>query len=203
MKELTEKQHSILRFIQNYTDDNKCPPTVREIATAFSISIKAVQDHLTALKKKGYVSHTEKRSRGLRVLIDDRPEANLPKSAKIPLLGTIAAGKPIFADENFEGYVPFSKDMLPPDHDYFALRVRGTSMIGAGILDGDIAIIQQCSTARNGQIVVALIDDSVTLKRYFNELMRIRLQPENPEFKPIYSQNVTILGILSSIIRNY
>ena len=203
MKELTERQLQVLRFIQSYTDANTCPPTVRETAEYFSISLKAVQDHIAALRKKGYLSQSEKRSRSLKVLIDDRPEMRGRKVVEIPVIGTVAAGKPLFCDENFEGYVKLPDSMLSPGNKYFALHVRGSSMINAGILDGDLAIIRQDCTAQNGDIVVAVLDDSATLKRFFKEPTRIRLQPENPEFNPIYCKNVQIIGKLSKIIRSY
>ena len=119
------------------------------------------------------------------------------------MLGTVAAGRPLFCDENFEGDVALPEDMVNSGYKYFALHVRGTSMINAGILDGDLAIIKQTNTANNGEIVVAIIDDSVTLKRFFKEASRVKLQAENPDFKPIYSQDVRILGTLSNIVRAY
>lgn len=203
MKELTERQQQVLRFIQDYTETNIYPPTVREAAEHFSVSLKAVQDHIAALRKKGYLSQSEKRSRSLKVLIDDRPSVKQRKVIDVPLLGTVAAGKPLFCEENFEGNIAIPEEMVKSGHKYFALHVRGTSMINAGILDGDLAIIKQANMANNGEIVVAIIDDSVTLKRFFKESSRIRLQAENPDFKPIYSQDVKVLGILSNIIREY
>ena len=203
MKELTARQQQVLHFIQDFTEENVCPPSVREIAEHFSISIKAIQDHIAALRKKGYLSQSEKRSRSLRVLKETRQEVRKIATVEIPLLGTIAAGKPLFCDENYENTIVLPQDFVKDGQKHFALHVRGTSMRDAGILDGDIAIIRQCNSAQDGDIVVALIDDSVTLKRFFKESTRIRLQPENPEFKPIYSQEVQILGILSNILRNY
>ena len=125
------------------------------------------------------------------------------KGVRIPLLGAVAAGKPIFCDENYEDTIFLSESLVRSGDSYFALHVKGSSMINAGINDGDLAIIKQQSTANDGDIVVAIIDDSVTLKRYFRESSRIRLQAENPEFKPIYSQDVKVLGKLSHIIREY
>lgn len=203
MKELTARQQQVLLFIQDFTEENVCPPSVREIAEHFSISIKAIQDHIAALRKKGYLSQSEKRSRSLRVLKDTRSESKKSSFVDIPLIGTIAAGKPLFCDENYENTIQLSQDFVKDGQKYFALHVRGQSMKDAGILDGDIAVIRQCNIASDGEIVVALIDDSVTLKRFFKEATRIRLQPENPEFKPIYSQDVQILGILSNILRSY
>ena len=203
MKELTARQQQVLHFIQNFTDENVFPPSVREIAEHFSISIKAVQDHIAALRKKGYLSQSAKRSRSLKVLKETRPEVQKTTFVEIPLLGTIAAGKPLFCDENYENTLHISQEFVKDGQKYFALHVRGTSMKDAGILDGDVAIVRQCNSASDGEIVVALIDDSVTLNRFFKESSRIRLQPENPDFKPIYSQDVQVLGVLSNILRTY
>lgn len=203
MKELTARQQQVLHFIQDFTEENVFPPSVREIAENFSISIKAVQDHIAALRKKGYLSQASKRSRSLKVLKETRPEVQKSTFVAVPLIGTIAAGKPLFCDENYEDTLHISKDMVKDGEQYFALHVRGASMKDAGILDGDIAIIRQCNSAQDGEIVVALIDDSVTLKRFFKEATRIRLQPENPDFNPIFSSEVQILGVLSNILRTY
>jgi repressor LexA len=201
MKELTERQQQILQFISDYTEENSFPPTVRETAEHFSVSLKAIQDHFTALTKKGYLLKDEKRSRSLKVLGNVTKKAN--SGYKIPVLGSVAAGKPIFCEEDYENTIYLSEPFVRPGNSYFALHVKGSSMINAGINDGDIAIIKQQSTANDGDIVVAIIDDSVTLKRFFKEATRIRLQAENPDFNPIYSQDVKVLGKLSHIIREY
>jgi len=202
MKEPTPRQQEVLHFITSFTELNSCPPTVRETAEHFSISVKAVQDHFTALRKKGYIAPSEGRSRSLKVLIDD-PEFKKPY--RVPVLGTVAAGLPIFCDENYDGSVYVPASLIHKDGDYFALYVSGDSMINAGILDGDLALIRRQENASNGSIVVAFIeeDEKVTLKRFFKEPARIRLQAENEAYGPIYCQNVRILGILSNIIRNY
>lgn len=201
MKELTSRQREILQFISDYIENNSFPPTVRETATHFSVSIKAIQDHFTALSKKGYLFKDEKRSRSLKVLGNVNKKTK--EGYKIPVLGSVAAGKPIFCEENYEDTIYLSEPFIKPGNSYFALHVRGTSMINAGINDGDLAIIKQQSTANDGDIIVAIIDDSVTLKRFYKESTRIRLQAENPEFNPIYSQDVKVLGKLSHIIREY
>lgn len=201
MKELTSRQREILQFISDYIENNSFPPTVRETAVHFSVSIKAIQDHFTALSKKGYLFKDEKRSRSLKVLGNVNKKTK--EGYKIPVLGSVAAGKPIFCEENYEDTIYLSEPFIKPGNSYFALHVRGTSMINAGINDGDLAIIKQQSTANDGDIIVAIIDDSVTLKRFYKESTRIRLQAENPEFNPIYSQDVKVLGKLSHIIREY
>ena len=201
MKELTERQRQILQFVSDYTEENSFPPTVRETADHFSVSIKAIQDHFAALTKKGYLLKDEKHARSLKVV--GNVTKKTCKGIKIPLLGSVAAGKPIFCDENYENAIFLAEPFIRPGNSYFALHVKGTSMINVGINDGDLAIIKQQSVAEDGDIVVAIIEDSVTLKRFFREPTRICLQAENPEFKPIYSQDVKILGKLSHIIREY
>ena len=203
MKGITDRQKEVLTFISAYTEENGYPPTVREISEHFEISIRAVQDHIIALQKKGFLSQSQKRSRSIRVLSDIREKEQLPYVSKVPLLGTVAAGKPLLCEENLDGYVNLTEPFVRPGKNYFALRVRGQSMINAGILEGDLAIIEQSEIAADGQIIVAVIDDAITLKRYYKETDRIRLQPENPDFQAIYCQNVRIVGILSNIVRTY
>ncbi|MCR4790536.1 MAG: transcriptional repressor LexA [Treponemataceae bacterium] len=200
MKGLTERQQEILQFLSEYIETNSCPPTVRETAANFGVSVRAIQDHYTALEKKGYLERTEKQSRSIRVVKKDE---NSNSIQKIPILGYIAAGKPIFCEENYEGSICLSEPFIKSNENYFALHIRGDSMINAGINDGDLAIIKQQNVARDGDIVVAVLGDSVTLKRFFKESSRIRLQPENSKYKPIYSQDVKVLGKLSHIIREY
>ncbi|WP_314742855.1 transcriptional repressor LexA [Treponema lecithinolyticum] len=202
MKELTSRQQEVLRFITSFTEENSCPPTVRETGMHFCISVKAVQDHFAALRKKGYLAPAVRRSRSLKILIDDT-DNQMRRSECIPVLGSVAAGHPIFCDENYSGSVYIPGSMVQKDQQYFAVYVRGDSMIDAGILEGDLAVIRQQEHARNGSIVVALIDEDVTLKRFFKEAERIRLQPENPKYNPLYCTNIKILGVLSNIIRNY
>ncbi|MCR5290009.1 MAG: transcriptional repressor LexA [Treponema sp.] len=204
MKEATDRQRAVLNFISDFSTENAYPPTVREIGDHFGISLRAVQGHITALQKKGYISTSEKkRSRSLRILVADKLNDTGPYMASVPLLGTVAAGKPLLCEENLDGYISLTEPFVRPDKNYFALRVRGTSMIGAGILEGDLAIVEQASTAIDGQIVVAVLDDAITIKRYYRESERIRLQPENPAFQAIYCQDVRIVGILSNIVRTY
>src|SRR5574344_2715281 len=203
MRQITDRQKEVLTFISDFTEENSYPPTVREISEHFSISLRAVQDHISALQKKGYLSLCQKRSRSIRVLIDDKKKDSSPFVSKVPLLGTVAAGKPLLCEENLDGYITLTEPFVRPNKNYFALRIRGTSMIGAGILEGDLAIVEQSSTAVDGQIVVAVLDDAITLKRYYKESTRVRLQPENPAFQAIYCQDVRIVGTLSNIVRTY
>lgn len=203
MKGITERQKEVLEFISGFTEENGFPPTVREISEHFQISIRAVQDHIIALQKKGFLSQSQKRSRSIRVLSDMRDKEQAPFVGKVPLLGTVAAGKPLLCEENLDGYVNLTEPFVRPGKNYFALRVRGQSMINAGILEGDLAVIEQSEIAADGQIIVAVIDDAITLKRYYKETDRIRLQPENPAFQAIYCKDVRIVGILSNIVRTY
>jgi repressor LexA len=203
MKNLTDRQREVLDFIAQFTDDNVYPPTVREIGEHFNISLRAVQDHIAALQRKGYLSQCQKRSRSIRVLIDEREKEPVAYVTKVPLLGTVAAGKPLLCEENLDGYLTLTEPFVKPGKSYFALHVRGSSMINAGILEGDLAVIEQGETASDGQIVVAVVDDAITLKRFYREATRVRLQPENPSFQPIYCQNVRIVGTLAGIVRTY
>jgi len=201
MKELTVRQKEILSFIADYLKKHSYPPTIREIAEHYSISVKGAHDHITALRKKGFLRHADKRPRTMG-LTHAMPE-NTPELAEIPILGSVAAGVPILAEENFDGNILMHRSMLKKNKKYFALKVKGDSMSGAGILEGDMAIIEKHHAVQNGDIAVAVIDEAVTLKRFFKESTRIRLQPENPAYSPIYSSDVKILGRLFTIIRSY
>ncbi|MCR5253575.1 MAG: transcriptional repressor LexA [Treponema sp.] len=203
MKGITDRQKEVLDFISDFTEENVCPPTVREIGEHFGISLRAVQDHIAALQKKGFISQAAKRSRSIRVIVDTREKKPPLFVGKVPLLGNVAAGRPLLSEENLDGYVNLTEPFVRPGKSYFALRVRGQSMINAGILDGDLAVIEQSNVAVDGQIVVAVIDDAITLKRYYKEAGRVRLQPENPDFPAIYSTEVRVVGILSNIVRTY
>ena len=203
MRGITDRQKEVLTFISSYTEENSYPPTVRDISNHFGISLRAVQDHILALQKKGFLSQSQKKARSIRVLSDCREKEPETFIGKVPLLGTVAAGKPLLSEENLDGYVNLTEPFVRPGKSYFALRVRGQSMINAGILDGDLAVVEQSSTAQDGQIIVAVIDDAITLKRYYKEAGRIRLQPENPQFQAIYCTDVRIVGILANIVRTY
>ena len=203
MRGITDRQKEVLNYISSDTEENSYPPTVRDISEHFGISLRAVQDHILALQKKGFLSQSQKKARSIRVLSDCREKEPETFIGKVPVLGTVAAGKPLLSEENLDGYVNLTEPFVRPGKSYFALRVRGQSMINAGILDGDLAVVEQASTAQDGQIIVAVIDDAITLKRYYKESGRIRLQPENPQFQAIYCTDVRIVGILSNIVRTY
>jgi len=199
MKTLTARQQEVLDFISSYLEEHTYPPTIREIAESFAISVKGAYDHVKALEKKGYLRLGENRSRALELLRRDKPERS---SVELPLLGAVAAGKPITADENYAGTVHVPADIVR-SATCFALSVRGDSMKDIGIFHGDLAVIEERQTADNGEIVVAMIDDAVTLKRFFRENNRVKLMAENPAYAPIYTQDVRILGRLRGIIRKY
>jgi repressor LexA len=202
MKELTQRQQEVLGFITEYIKDHTYPPTIREIADHFSISVKAAHDHVSAMRKKGCLLSGDRRSRTIK-LTHWEEEDSPDKVVEIPYVGTVAAGRPILAEEYREGSITLHRSLLKKNRDYFALRVKGDSMEGAGIMDGDTAIIEKTETARDGEIVVALLDDAATLKRFYKESARILLQPENPKYPPIYTQDARILGRLAYTIRSY
>jgi repressor LexA len=199
MKAATRRQEEVLDFVKEFLLINKYPPTIREIADHFDLSVMGAYNHVKALSKKGLIRSNTNKSRSIEVIQDDDESPVI----SIPILGRVAAGIPVMAEENFEGNLLVTQDFLDRGN-HFALRVHGDSMIGAGILDGDMAVIKSQATAENGEIVVAMTgDDAVTLKRYYQERTRIRLQAENPAYNPIYTQSVRILGKLVTVIRKY
>jgi repressor LexA len=199
MKTLTARQKEVLDFISSYIEEHAYPPTIREMAERFSISVKGAYDHVKALEKKGFIRLGENRSRALELTSRERPERSV---VEVPLLGAVAAGRPITANENYAGSINVPADMVRAAP-CFALSVRGDSMKDIGIFHGDIAVIEQRQTADNGEIVVAMIDDAVTLKRFFRENNRVKLMAENAAYAPIYTQDVKILGRLRGLIRKY
>jgi repressor LexA len=155
------------------------------------------------LKKKNRLRLGDKRSRTIEVLRQEQEEPSEASVVSVPVLGNVAAGRPILAEENWDGSIPVPLSLVRKDGTYFALRVRGDSMERAGIVDGDLAVIEKRDTARDGEIVVAVVEEAVTLKRFFKESSRIRLQAENPAYSPIYCRDVRILGRLACILRKY
>jgi repressor LexA len=200
MKTLTVRQRQILEFLKSYIQQHQYPPSMREISKQFSISVRGAYDHIKALERKKYVKIDSNHYRSL-VLIQQEPPRT-EQIVRIPLLGSVAAGKPLFSEENWERYIAVPAELIGRGN-HFALRVQGDSMIGAGIFNGDLAIVRQQPDAENGQIIVAMVEDAVTLKRLFKEKNRIKLQSENPSYPPIYTQNLRILGRLVHLIRSY
>ncbi|MDX9799851.1 MAG: transcriptional repressor LexA [Spirochaetia bacterium] len=199
MKALTKRQAEVLDFIKDYRNKNSYPPTIREIAEFFSISVKGAYDHLKALEKKESIKCNMGRSRAIEVA----ESFDLDEVVNVPLLGSVAAGIPLLSEENLDGYIPVPVRYLKKGQ-HFALIVKGDSMKDAGILEGDTALVVHQVTAENGNIVVALLnDEAVTLKRFYRETNRIKLKAENPVYPPIYTQNVRILGKLVCLVRNY
>ena len=195
MKPLNDKQQKVLAFVKERLQDD-IPPSVREICEATGIkSTSTVHACLKRLEDDGYIDRRSGQNRAIRM-----PGESV---TRVPLLGRVTAGVPILAVEEVEDYVPFSGGSHYQPGELFALRVSGTSMINAGILDRDVVIVQRTNTAQNGDVVVALIGDEATVKRIFVEKDHIRLQPENPAFEPIIVQEVTVLGKVVSLVRYF
>lgn len=198
---ISAKQQEILEYIKEQILHHGYPPAVREICQAVNLkSTSSVHSHLETLEKNGYIRRDPTKPRAIEIIND---EFNIMRRdmINIPIIGTIAAGAPILATENIEGYFPVLSDNLPSG-DVFMLHVKGESMINAGILDGDSIIIRQQSSAQNGEMVAALIDDSATIKTFYKESDHIRLQPENDTMEPIIVDNCTILGKVVALYRN-
>lgn len=197
---ITAKQQEILEYIKETILKKGYPPAVREICEAVHLkSTSSVHSHLSALEEKGYIRRDPTKPRTIEIL-DDTFNFNRREMVNIPLLGTIAAGEPLLAEEHIEDYFPFPAEALP-NAETFMLTVKGESMINAGILPGDRLIVEQRSTARNGEIVAALIDDSATVKRFYKEDGYYRLQPENDAMDPIITDHVEILGKVIGLVR--
>lgn len=189
-------------FILSEMNRKGYPPSVREIGLALGLSSSStVHSHLASLQKKGYLRRDPTKPRALEVLNYRDTEMPVPPSAvrSVPVVGRIAAGAPLLAQENIEDVFPLPAELSGDDT--FALRVTGDSMIEAGILDGDWLVVQQRSTASDGDIVVALLEDEATVKRFFRENGRVRLQPENSSMQPIYAEEVAILGKAVAVLR--
>jgi repressor LexA len=201
MKDLTERQKAVLRFVTEYQQEHGYPPTNREIAVHLSISLKSAHDHILALVEKNMIRTKKRISRSIEIL--KRADSQEEVFLDIPVVGDVAAGTPILAEENIDGQMQFPVSLLRKGAVYFALKVRGDSMSGAGILSGDLVLIEKKEHAENGQIVVAVINEAITLKRFFRENARIKLQAENPVYKPIYTTDARIVGVLALLLRSY
>ena len=196
MESLTKRQEQILNYIKEYMVSHGYPPTVREIGEALNLSSPAtVQAHLVNLESKGFIKKQNSKNRAIELLVENEYEPKNEEVASVPLLGKITAGSPIEAIERPDEYFSLPAYLIPQNKEVFTLLVSGTSMINAGILDGDIVIVERKNTARNGEIVVAMTDENeVTLKTFYKEDGYFRLQPQNDTMPPIILQNVTILG---------
>lgn len=198
--ELTEKQRMILEYIKTEILKRGYPPSVREICTAVHLkSTSSVHAHLSALEEKGFIRRDPTKPRAIEI-IDDEYALSRREMVNIPIVGTVTAGMPILAHENVEDYFPLPVEFLP-NAELFMLKVRGDSMINAGIFNGDTVIVEKRSTAKNGDYVVALIEDSATVKTYYKENGHYRLQPENDTMDPIICDHIDILGKVIGLVR--
>ena len=202
-KELTDRQAEIYEYIKKYSKENHMPPTVREIGNHFEISsTNGVRSILAALIKKGYINRSPRLSRGLEIISNDNdsqePAAN--NTIEIPIVGRVAAGQPILAVQNLEGTVTIDRDFLACRSDVFALRVKGDSMINAGIFDGDLIFARQQKSAEQGEIVVAQIDNEATVKYYHPSSDHIELRAANPKYRPIIVNNRKDFSIAGRVI---
>ena len=207
MTTLTEKQSEILQVIRNHMEHHGHAPTVREIGAAVNLSSScSVKKHLDSLEEKGCIRR-DRYQREIELLHDGEP-VSFGRSVCVPMLGRVAGGLPVLADQDVAPeMMPLPLSLLPRGSgitgDLFALEVYGDSMRNAGIADGDIVVARRQSAARDGEIVIALIDDEATVKTFFREANRIRLQPENPDFDPIYAESVSILGRVVLAIKTF
>lgn len=197
---LTQKQLEILEYIKSEILSKGYPPSVREICTAVHLkSTSSVHAHLSSLEEKGYIRRDPTKPRTIEI-IDEEFSPTRREMTNVPIIGTITAGEPILAQENIEDYFPIPVEYLP-NAVTFMLKVRGDSMINAGIYNGDTVIVEQRSTAKNGDIVVAMIGDSATVKTYYKENSYFRLQPENDTMDPIICEQIEILGKVIGLVR--
>ncbi len=197
-KPATERQRRILEIIREFTAENGYPPSVREIGELVGLSSSStIHAHLKALERRGLISRDPTKPRALRT-------GTLPASRDalvVPILGRVAAGVPITAQEDIEGEFLFPSGYVPRASDAFMLRVQGDSMVDAAILNGDLILVRPQRTADNGEIVVAMVDGEATVKRFYREAGRVRLQPENQAMAPIYASDVEIVGRVEAVVR--
>ena len=197
---ITSKQKEILEYIKETILKKGYPPTVREICEAVRLkSTSSVHSHLETLERNGYIRRDPTKPRAMEIL-DDTFGLTRREMVQVPMIGTVAAGLPILAEENIDEYFPIPAELLP-NSPTFMLRIKGNSMINAGIFEGDRVIVEQTPTAENGDIVVALIDDSATVKRFYKEGDHYRLQPENDTMEPIIVSNLNVLGKVIALFR--
>jgi len=197
---LTDKQRQVLEFIRECLMNKGYPPSVREICEAVHLrSTSSVHSHLETLERNGYIRRDPTKPRAIEI-VDDEYGIYHGEMVRVPIVGRVAAGEPILANENVEGFYPFPADQLPKN-ELFMLRVKGESMINMGIYDGDLVLVEKQSVASNGEVVVALVDDSATVKRFYKENGYFRLQPENDYMDPIIVDHCEILGKVIGLTR--
>ena len=197
---ITKKQEEILNYIKDEILERGFPPAVREICQAVGLkSTSSVHSHLESLEKNGYIRRDSTKPRAIEIL-DESFNMLRREMVNVPVVGTVAAGQPILAEQNIDSYFPIPSEYMPNEQS-FILKVKGESMVNAGILDGDSVLVMQQTTARNGDIVVALIEDSATVKTYYKENGHYRLQPENDTMDPIIVDDCKILGKVFGVFR--
>lgn len=197
---ITAKQSEILEYIKKEILNKGYPPSVREICEAVHLkSTSSVHSHLETLEKNGYIRRDPTKPRAIEIT-DDMFNLTRREVVNVPMIGNVAAGQPILATENIENYFPIPAEFVP-NQDVFMLRVKGESMINAGIFDGDKILVRQQTTASNGDMVVALLEDSATVKTYYKEDGHYRLQPENDTMEPIIADEVSVLGVVFGVFR--
>ena len=198
-EDLTPRQRQVLEYIRRTVRERGYPPSVREIGEAVGLSSSStVHGHLARLQEKGYIRRDPTKPRAIEVL--DGRQRTHKVVVDVPVLGRVAAGQPLLAVHNIEDFFPLPLDFTEHE-DVFMLRVRGDSMQGAGILDGDYVVVRRQASAHNGDIVVALVGDEATVKRFYREGDHVRLQPENPAFEPILTREVQVLGRVIGLLR--
>lgn len=202
--DLSNKQSEILLYIKKETSNKGYPPTVREICQGVNLkSPSSVHAHLNTLEAKGYIRKDATKPRAIEIIdFDNGMIMTKKRTVDVPILGRVTAGSPILAVENIEDTYPIPQEDVD-GHEVFMLKIQGESMIDAGIMDGDLVLVKEQSHARDGDIVVALLGEEATIKRFFKEKDRIRLQPENQFMEPIYTRDVVILGKIKGLYRKY
>lgn len=204
---LNDKETKLLAFIVSEMEEKGYPPSIREMMEAIGVkSLRGVTYHLDELQKKSYI-HRERKSRSISLLpraysLKSEYESRSTEKA-VPILGKVAAGNPIFAEEEITDYIVVPKSITKNNNNHYALRVSGDSMIGDHILNHDIVIIRRQNFASNGEIVIAVINDYATIKRFFKESGYYRLQPSNPDYEPIITKDIEISGVMVGLIRNF
>jgi len=196
---LTPRQREVLEFVKRFLEEHGYPPTVREIGRHFGFVPRSVFDHLKALERKGYLKREATKSRSLQITDPAHPGRRLSRAREVPIVGRVAAGRPLLAVENLEGAVPLPADWVNGG-EAFLLRVQGDSMIGAHILPGDLALVRRQESAENGDIVVALVEEEATVKRLQRSADTVTLLPENPAMAPITFASDARLQILGKVI---
>ena len=201
---LSSKQAAILDYIKSEIKKKGYPPSVREIGKAVGLSSPStVHSHLAVIEKKGYIRRDQSKPRALEIMENTDSPSTIKEMVDIPILGQINAGLPAYADENFEDSFPVPLEFVHSNSELFMLKVKGESMIEAGIFDGDLLVVEKTKTVRNGEIAVALIGDEATVKTFYRENGHVRLQPENISMQPIIVNDVEILGRAIALFRRF